>query len=273
MGLLGIFGDERLTTHTPSIRLTESAAGQGVSVMATKVSLYKREQAILREVSLTVGAGEWVAFLGFSGAGKTSLLRCLAGLEAQVGGEVQCLAGEVLPLVSYGGIHYVYQQVESAFNPCLPLEISLLEGLRQQGISRIDALESLKVLLEGLEIPTTYLARYPHEVSGGEGQRLALVRALSTRPRLLLCDEITSALDEENGHKVMQLFRQVCRPLETTVILATHDLQISRYCDRTGILEQGILAEYGETEKFLGEPESEAGQALVEAMRYFTHFG
>lgn len=181
----------------------------------------------LVDVSMTVPAGGFAAVMGKSGSGKSTLLNCIGGLEAPERGEVRCfetvvnrLAPRQLSLFQRRHLGFVFQRgnllsyLTVAENIGLPLILNAVTGA--QRTKRIEA------LLEGIGLPQAGRA-LPHELSGGETQRVSVARAVAHRPRLLLADEPTANLDTESGRRVVDLMHRLGVEDGCTIIMATHD--------------------------------------------------
>lgn len=198
----------------------------------------------LRGCSLTVGEGEFLAVIGKSGSGKSTLLHCLAGILKPDEGHIR-IGDTVLTemdqeqrarfrLQNIGLVFQFYSMVPELTiqeNLRLPFEAA---GLKPDG----PFLEELKTRLDIREIED----RYPHECSGGQLQRAAIARALSGKPALILADEPTGNLDQENTLTVFRMLKECQREYGQTVILVTHDLMLARQADRMLVLEDGKAA-------------------------------
>ncbi len=203
--------------------------------------------AVLRGVSLAVRGGELLAVVGASGAGKSTLLHVLGGLDGADGGEVYLgavdllrAAGAQLTRVRNREIGFVFQfhhllpDLSALENVALPLLVART-GARQARKSAAEMLTSV-----GLQ---ERMAHRTGELSGGEQQRVALARALVTRPRLVLADEPTGNLDARTGAEVATLLARLCRAHGAAAVVATHNEQLARACDRVVVLQDGRLRE------------------------------
>jgi lipoprotein-releasing system ATP-binding protein len=200
---------------------------------------------VLRGVSFTLPAGEMLAVTGASGAGKSTLLHLLGGLDAADGGSVRLgeieltrAVGAELARVRGEQVGFVFQ-----FHHLLPglsalenVALPLLVARRKPREAR----EAASVLLAAVGL-SERAAHRPGELSGGEQQRTAIARALVHAPRLLLCDEPTGNLDARTGESVAALLSTLARTRGAGVIVATHNEQLARTCDRTLLLEDGLL--------------------------------
>ena len=197
----------------------------------------------LAGASLEIAPGEIVAVMGPSGSGKSTLLHCAAGIIVPDAGEVMFDGASVgdltdarrsaLRRTEFG---FVFQ-----FGRLVP-ELSCAENvslpLRLAGVSRRDASRRAAEWLDRLEV-TDVASKLPGEVSGGQGQRVAVARALVTQPRVVFADEPTGALDSLNGERVMQLLTLAARETEAAVVLVTHEARVAAYADREVIVRDG----------------------------------
>jgi len=226
---------------------------------------------VLKDINLEVKKGEILGIIGPSGAGKSTLLRCLNFLEKPCRGTVS-LEGEILNNLDPAGLRRIRQKTGMIFqefnlfyfqnvaqNVALPLKI--------QKTPREKINKKVEQLLQLVGIPER-ASSYPAQLSGGQKQRVGIARALACSPRLLLSDEATSSLDEENSNSILDLLGEINRELGLTIVLITHEQQvIRRICTRVVRLEEGILRE-GNREKQFNSSEQNRGRNL-ELLRGF----
>ncbi|MCX4512486.1 ABC transporter ATP-binding protein [Streptomyces sp. NBC_01619] len=190
-----------------------------------------------------VDAGEIVAVMGPSGSGKSTLLHCLAGIVTPDSGaitydgrELSAMSDTERSALRRGDFGFVFQ-----FGQLVP-ELTCVENvalpLRLNGVRRKDAERKAGEWLERLEVAEVRQKR-PGEVSGGQGQRVAVARALVTSPRVLFADEPTGALDSFNGERVMQLLTAAARDSGAAVVLVTHEARVAAYSDREVSVRDG----------------------------------
>lgn len=201
---------------------------------------------VLRDVSLRAAPGEVVAVVGPSGSGKTTLLAIAGGLLRPTTGAVLLGAHDLATAperqrarLRAREIGFVFQGANLA--PFLTAERLLALNARLAGRPAAEARADVRALLAAVDL-THRAGAHPGTLSGGERQRLAVAAALAKRPRVLLADEPTAALDSERGREVMELIRGLAREREATVLLSTHDERLLDLADRVLRLRDGRLA-------------------------------
>ncbi|MCW2583876.1 MAG: ABC-type transporter, ATPase subunit [Klenkia sp.] len=215
------------------------------------------DDVVLRGVDLAVGEHQVVALIGSSGSGKSTLLRCTSLLETVDDGQV-LLDGEDVtdPRVDADAVRRRLGVVFQAFNlfPHMTvLDNVTLAPVRVHGRSKADAREEALGLLERIGL-VDKAGEYPDRLSGGQQQRVAIARALAVRPRVLLLDEITSALDPELVGEVLRVVREVAAQ-GMTIVMATHEMGFAKQvADTVCFLSDGVVLESGPPEQVLGEP-------------------
>ncbi|GAA2883012.1 ABC transporter ATP-binding protein [Streptomyces mexicanus] len=193
--------------------------------------------------AFSIHPGEVVAVMGPSGSGKSTLLHCLAGIVVPDSGSITYDGRELATMsdaqrsaLRRSEFGFVFQ-----FGQLVP-ELTCVENvalpLRLNGTSRKEAERAALTWLERLEVDDLAKKR-PGEVSGGQGQRVAVARALVTRPRVLFADEPTGALDSLNGERVMELLTDAARSAGAAVVLVTHEARVAAYSDREIVVRDG----------------------------------
>ncbi|MEU9121367.1 ABC transporter ATP-binding protein [Streptomyces sp. NPDC048506] len=199
----------------------------------------------------SIHPGEVVAVMGPSGSGKSTLLHCLAGIITPDSGTVRYGPHELTAMndarrsaLRRTDFGFVFQ-----FGQLVP-ELTALENvalpLRLNGTPRKDAEAQAHQWLQRLEVDDVQTQR-PGELSGGQGQRIAVARALATRPRVLFADEPTGALDSLNGERVMTLLTEAARQSNAAVVLVTHEARVAAYSDREIVVRDGKATEMAGT--------------------------
>ena len=235
---------------------------------------------VLRGVSLQVGAGRIVGLVGESGAGKSLVGRVILGLEpegARVTGGKVVFDGR--DLIALGGddhaallgrdIALVPQNPMTALNPVARIEPQITDVLRQHlglrhGAARARALE----LLDRVHIrePARVLRQFPHELSGGMRQRILIAIAFACRPRLVIADEPTTALDVTVQRQILRLLKELQAAHDTAVLFITHDLGVvAKICDEVAVMHGGRILEAGATADLFREPAHAYTRALFAA--------
>jgi lipoprotein-releasing system ATP-binding protein len=211
-----------------------------------KFSTSGGEITVLQGINLSIVAGERVAVVGASGAGKTTLMHILGGLDQPSDGEILfegqslfALHGAALDNFRNRTVGFVFQ-----FHQLLP-EFTALENVMMPlligGISRLEAQETAKELLEEVGLGHR-LTHKPGALSGGEQQRVAIARALVRKPRLLLADEPTGNLDSGTSEEIMSLLNRMHKSRGLTMIIVTHNQELAASLDRILQIEDGCLA-------------------------------
>lgn len=225
----------------------------------------------VRDVSLYVGENEVVGLVGESGCGKSTLARLLSRLDTPDSGKI-LLCGEDITRVSgrelrtaCKSMKMIFQEPRSSFDPRLTLGASIRETLKMT--SKMTAAEyraESVSLLRQVGLDESYDSMKPTDVSGGECQRAAIARAIAGQPGLLVCDEVTSALDVSVQAQILELLRQVQRETGTSILFISHDLAlVSSFCARTYVMRCGEIVEQGETAQIINSPQNDYTRALI----------
>lgn len=182
-------------------------------------------------INFSVDTGEFVVILGQSGAGKSTLLNILGGIDTLTSGQIIVDDIDISKLDEKGLINYRRNYVGFVFQfyNLIP-NLTALENVELASELVKDSIDSKKALeLVGLK---DKLHNFPQELSGGEQQRVAIARAIAKKPKLLLCDEPTGALDYKTGKLVLKLLHDICKTTNTTVLIITHNKAISKMADK-----------------------------------------
>ena len=223
----------------------------------------------VNDLSLSLGEGEVLGLLGESGSGKTVTLRALMRLlpkkRTQISGSIQVLGRDVLALddeqlSAFRGqtVSMIFQEPALALDPVYTIGSQIAETvMRHEGKSHADALARALEMLEVVRIPSAKrrLDAYPHEMSGGMRQRAMIALALSCKPRILLADEPTTALDATVQIQILLLLRELQRDFGMSVIFVTHDIGVAtEICDRVGVMYAGQIVEQGTLSQIVRSP-------------------
>lgn len=223
------------------------------------------------DVSLAIQRGQCLSIVGESGAGKSTLGRLVLGLEAADAGRV-VFDGQDLAALPRGALRRLRRRIQlvpqdplSSLDPVLSIETSLSEPLLAHHLGDRRARQRrLRDLLEMMSLPPDALPRRPTAFSGGQRQRLALIRALAPRPDLIVLDEPVSALDRPTQASILGLLETIRDMHGQTVLLITHDVSIvARLADQVVVLRDGRVVESGETRHVLHHPTHPYTAALL----------
>ena len=216
----------------------------------------------LRDVNLRIEDGEIFGIIGLSGAGKSTVVRCINLLERPTSGTVR-IDGRDMTQLSRRDLLKARQDIGMIFqsfnlleqrtvlrNICFPLEIA--------GVKRDEAQARAAELLELVGL-SDRAKNYPSQLSGGQKQRVAIARALATRPKYLLCDEATSALDPNTTQSILHLLKEINQTLGVTIVVITHEMRvIEQICQRVAVIDQSCIAEIGNVSDVFTHPKSPA---------------
>ena len=270
-------------TQTPPVARLGRPAGPApagaaplLAVRALTVSYGRRGRAVpaVRDVSFTIAPAECVALVGESGSGKSTIARAVIGLQPPGSGEIS-FDGAALPARARDRsrearrrIQIVFQNPYDSLNPSMTVADTITRPLVLFGNhGRAGRRPELMALLDRVRLPARLAECHPAELSGGERQRVAIARALAAGPDLLLCDEVTSALDVSVQAAVLDLLGSLQRELGLAVLFITHDLGVvASVADRVVVLEGGCIREEGPVGDVLSHPESSYTRELIAAV-------
>lgn len=222
----------------------------------------------LKNVNLSIEAGDVCGVIGMSGAGKSTLLCCIAMLETPSSGSIEIDGKDIFSLkgkelldlkkslgVVFQGYNLLMQR-SIRQNIAFPLE--LIKMPKDQIAKRVDELLRLVGLSDKAE-------EYPSQLSGGQRQRVAIARALASNPKVLLCDEPTSALDPLTTRSILKLLREINHTLGVTIVIITHEIGVVRsICNKVAVIDAGEIAESGLTKEVFAAPQSQAAKQLLD---------
>src|SRR5476649_2253610 len=208
---------------------------------------------VFSDINCEIAKGEFVTLLGPSGCGKSTLLRCIAGLTSVDSGKILLDGQDIVPLSPQKRhIGMVFQSY--ALFPNMTVEQNVAFGLRMQKVNADDSHKRVQEVLQLVELKEL-AGRYPHQMSGGQCQRVALARSLVTRPRLLLLDEPLSALDARIRKHLRDQIRRIQQELRLTAIFVTHDQEEAlTLSDRVVLMNKGKIVQNGSAEMLYTQP-------------------
>ena len=213
-------------------------------------------------VSFEVQPGEILGIVGESGSGKSTI----GGQIFIDGQDITRLRGrDLIPV--YAKIQMVFQSPADSFDPRRTLGDGICESLRNKGVPKAEREAKARALLESCGLPDTFLARYPHQVSGGQCQRAAIARALMNDPRILIFDEATSALDVTVQKQIIELLQQLQKERKLAYLFICHNIAlVQQFCDRVIVLHDGRIVESGLPDEVILHPQSDYTRRLVDAV-------
>lgn len=237
----------------------------------------KQSHEALNDINLTIESGEVFGILGSSGAGKSSLVRCMNLLERPTSGRVLIDGKDITDaknrdlskIRSNIGMIFqnfsLFQQRTVLQNVTFPLELNNTPKEKRE--------ERAKYLLDLVGLKDL-ANRYPVQLSGGQQQRVAIARALANNPSIMLCDEATSALDSTTTAQILDLLRRINRDLNVTLVIITHSLAVARnICDRVAMIDGGKIVEIGDTSTLFKNPQSNILKTLISDEHVENHRG
>jgi peptide/nickel transport system ATP-binding protein len=266
-----------LASHRPRLQASSRASRSAalLSVEGLRASHRGRDGEVVAAdgISFSLAPRECLALVGESGSGKTTIARCVAGLHVPDAGVI-ALDGQPLAArarardrAALGRIQIVFQNPADSLNPRRSIGASIARpAQRLTGSSAADARQRMREALERVRLPVRVAERYPHELSGGERQRAAIARALVVEPSVLVCDEITSALDVSVQSAVLDVLKDLQDGFGLSLLFITHDLGVvASVADRVMVLSQGSVCEDGDVAQVLASPREQYTRQLVAA--------
>ncbi|MBZ5487096.1 ABC transporter ATP-binding protein [Halomonas aquamarina] len=227
---------------------------------------------VMNDIDLALYPGERVGLVGLSGSGKSTLLRALLAIESPDKGSVACQGKVVRPASTAKlrwyrqAVQYIPQDPASSLDPRMSVRALVAEPLVRLRVE-CDPDERAREALEQVGLGGAFLARKPHELSGGQAQRVAIARAIATRPRFLLADEPLSGLDLPVRTQVIDVLRTLCEERGTGLLLVSHDLAVvTTLCRRTLVMDNGRIVEDRPTAELWRAPEHPVTRDLISAV-------
>ena len=223
---------------------------------------YPGKPKVIDDVSLEVREGETVAVVGESGSGKSTLARVVTGLLSRVAGDVRFNGTSLPPRLKdrtkdqLRRVQMIYQMPDVALNP----QHTLLETIGRPAafyfnLSKVEVRARVVELLAQMDLPESFITRKTSELSGGQKQRVSIARALAAEPDLIICDEVTSALDQLVGEEILRLLKKLQEELGVAYLFITHDLgTVKRIANRVAVMLRGEIVAAGDTATVFSPP-------------------
>jgi peptide/nickel transport system ATP-binding protein len=279
--LVGTVSPARPTDHAaPAVSATKGRVGSGARASGSEDAIlrlagirahYGESAEVLHGIDLNVASHTCVGVVGESGSGKTTLARCVAGLHTRWSGEI-ALRGERLSHEVRGrtpnqlrSIQYIFQNPYASLNPRRRIVQLVDQPLGEfTTLPSSERMDRVVTALEDAALGSEFLARYPHQLSGGERQRVAIARALVSDPEVLICDEITSALDVSVQAAIVELLMNIQQTRGMSLIFITHNLALVRnIAQEVSVMRNGEVVESGSTEDLFTRPKHEYTVSLL----------
>jgi oligopeptide/dipeptide ABC transporter ATP-binding protein len=235
---------------------------------------------IVDDISFEVAEGERLGIVGESGSGKSLTLRAIANLLPSAvkvlsgtiqyrGQDLQSISAKSRQRLAGRDIAMIFQEPMTALNPVMRVGEQIAESPRRNlGLSKSAAMELAIDMMRktGIPDPAQRAGAYPHELSGGLRQRIMIAMALSCSPKLLLCDEPTTALDVTVQHQVLRLLEQLCEDTETALVFVTHDLGVvNQTCRELAVMYAGEIVERGRVKDVFADPRHPYTKGLLDS--------
>lgn len=238
-----------------------------------KLGFFKNKKIrAVENINFTVNEGEILGIIGQSGSGKSTIAKLITRLIKNNSGEIFFYEKNIFDLKEKEfrklrkEIQLIFQQPQDALNPRATIYNSILEPVKIFKIEKDKETLKKKIfeLLEKLGLEKSILERYPHEISGGQAQRVFILRTLLLNPKLIIADEPTNMLDVSVQAKILRILKSLVEKDNMSMIFISHDLEIINFmCDRVIVLENGKIVESGMTEEVFKNPQNEYTKKLL----------
>lgn len=258
--------------------MPEIMALNGVSKHFSSGIFHIRKVQAVDQVSFALQSGKTFGLVGNSGCGKTTLSRMIMGLLPPTSGEIRFEGRNIRTFSGAESLAYrrrvqmIFQNPEASLDPSMRVRDSLMEVLKihRIGADRDARMAHILEKLKQVNLPENLLSRYPHQISGGEGQRLVICRALLLNPEILILDEPTSMLDVSVQAYIMNLLKDLQRDLNLTYLYITHDIELMDwFCHDIAVMHRGKIVEMGSRDQIIHAPGHPYTQSLIHA---YTHW-
>lgn len=238
--------------------------------------LYEKDKKLFTAVdfvNIEIDYGQCVGLVGESGCGKSTVAKLVMGIEKSTSGDIFLEENNITNhrkkerKALYKTIQMIFQNPVDSFNPKMTLGQSIGEIKINFGSNKKEVKKDVIKLLEMVGLNSEYYDKYPSNVSGGECQRAAIARALAISPKLIVCDEITSALDVSVQAQIVNLLKDLQRKLSLSYMFISHDLAlVKNICEKVYVMYSGNIVEYGKTEDVINNPKHPYTKLLLESI-------
>ena len=266
---------DRVKAHQPPVLEIEDLSVSffvGTFLDTLLLRAGRRRLRAVDNARMSLRSGETVALVGESGSGKTTLARTVIGLQAADRGSIRFLGEELVGIERKALKRFrkdaaiMFQEPIGSLSPRMTIGSLLTEPFLVHGVELADRAAEAIRLLEMVQLPAGFVRRYPHELSGGQARRVAVARALSLSPRLLIADEPTAGLDVSIQGEILNLLAEIQERTGVTILIITHNLNVVRHIsDRVVIMRRGEILETGDTQAIFENPKHDYTKQLIAA--------
>lgn len=266
------YQDARPIVITPRIERSYVKPTDSFLLSVDSLNGFYGSRQVLFDTNIHIESGECVALVGESGSGKTTLSRCIGGLHSDYQGEIKFFDTKLgkhsmqRDKAQRRDIQYIFQSPYASINPRRPIGATIGRQLELFfDLKGSQAQARINELLDLVSLPHAIVTSFPDQLSGGERQRVAIARALAAQPKLLVCDEITSALDVSVQASVIETLKNLQEATGVGLLFVTHNLALTRtIADRVAVMRKGTIVEYGGIDSVFNTPKAEYTSRLLE---------
>ncbi len=233
---------------------------------------YETKQGVvqaLKDINLVINKGEIFALIGESGSGKSTMAELITRLQKPSAGSIYWEEQNILSIGNngtYRDIQVVFQNPDRSLNPKMKVQQLVEEPLLIHRVNGEERKNKVIHLLNMVGLSEQYIDRFPSQLSGGQKQRIAIARALALQPKLLIADEITSALDPITERQILNLLLELKEKHQMSILFITHNLDIlASFADRFAVLQRGQLVETGAISQLFHQPKALYTKKLLDA--------